>query len=188
MAVLDAYEQGGERAARRQILRVTASAMEDATILWGLMRAVQISQPHSQSSPSVRINLANGLKPHQKGVLGHVWSRERALQQGATIIGEEVELVFQIRGKNFKVRADLLLFDELDEVYVYVEAKYSPVARFTTNQKVVVPELIMAGDEGLLAEIGARTGGGPLQEGLTVRVVFEGDVWDRGPALVGDIQ
>ncbi len=39
--------------------------------------------------------------------------------------------------------------------HTLIEAKYSPRASYTPNQKIVLPKLIQSGDAGLVAEVGA---------------------------------
>jgi RHS repeat-associated protein len=119
--------------------------------------------------------------PHAKGRLGVEWSRESALSRGAQIVGEEIDLVFRISGKNIRVRADVLTFEGVD--YIYIESKYSANASYTRNQSIVIPELVKAGDAGLVAEVGPRSG--TLNPGDKIRVVFQGDVWTGGPRLYG---
>jgi hypothetical protein len=70
-----------------------------------------------------------------------------------------------------------------DGRYVCIESKYSPKAGFTDHQRIVIPELIKAGDEGLIAEVGARSG--TLVKGDKIEVVFQGDVWSGSPKLHG---
>lgn len=117
---------------------------------------------------------------NEKGELAKEWSREAALARGETIIGEEMDLIFTIDGKKVTVRGDVVTTSD-GELYTYIESKYSPDAPFTPNQKIVVPRLIQAGDAGLMAEVGARAG--TLRRGRIIRVVFQGDVWERAPAL-----
>jgi hypothetical protein len=92
-----------------------------------------------------------------------------------------VDLIFKIAGRDVGVRADILSLEGID--YVYVESKFTPRASFTRNQRIVIPELVKAGDAGLVAEIGPRSGA--LNAGDKIRVVFQGDVWTGGPVLHG---
>jgi len=124
------------------------------------------------------------LSPHQKGELAKAWSKEAALARGEAIIGEEVDLVFSINGKKVGVRADVL--SQLEgggNTFVYIESKFSGAASFTKNQRKVIPQLAKAGDAGLIAEVGARAG--VLTRGDKIRVVFQGDIWNVGPKLIG---
>lgn len=113
--------------------------------------------------------------------MGKGWSAAALLARGGAIVGEEVELIFTINGLRVKVRADLLALE--DGKYVYIESKYSVKAGYTDNQQIVIPELVKAGDDGLIAEVGARSG--TLTPGDKIQVVFQGDVWSAGPTLHG---
>jgi RHS repeat-associated protein len=125
---------------------------------------------------------AGTLSPYQKGVLGNGWSTEAAAASGVKIVGNEVDLIFNINGQAVRVRADVLA--QLPEgQYVYIESKFSPKASYTSNQQIVIPELVKAGDAGLPATVGSRSG--LLQAGDRIRVVFQGDVWNGGPTLYG---
>jgi hypothetical protein len=82
--------------------------------------------------------------------------------------------------KRVGVRADALTQTSSGE-YIYIERKYSPLASYTENQAVVIPELVKAGDAGMWAEVGTRSG--RLSRGQKILVEFQGDVWDSGPVL-----
>lgn len=123
------------------------------------------------------------LPPNQKGELAKSWSREAAVARGEHIIGEEVDLIFTIDGKKVAVRADVLTREQGSSVHVYVETKFSGRAPYTDHQRIVIPELVRSGDGGLVAEIGRRAGS--LRAGQKIRVVFQGDVWDETPTLLG---
>jgi len=124
------------------------------------------------------------LTSHEKELLGKMWSREAILARGGTIVGEETDMIFTIGGRRVMVRADYLV-READGTISYIEVKFSPSAPYQPNQKIVYPELIKAGDEGLVAEIGPRTGGGTFARGQQVRVRFQGDIWDGAGKLIG---
>ena len=133
---------------------------------------------------STHTPMQDRLKPHEKRLLGERWSREAILARGGTILGEEVDLVFNIGGRRVQVRADFVA-TEPDASISYVEAKFSPNASYQTNQAIVYPEIVNAGDAGLIAEVGARTGGGQLIRGQKLRVRFVGDVWNGAGTLHG---
>lgn len=125
------------------------------------------------------------LSPHEKGQLASGWSKEAALARGERYFGSEIDLTFNIGGKSVGVRADVLTRLP-DGRYVYIESKYSPAASYTKNQRQVIPQLVAAGDKGMTATIGARTGEtGLLARGQQIDVVFQGDVWNSGPTLYG---
>ena len=120
--------------------------------------------------------------PYEKGEIAKGWSREVAIARGDQIVGEEVDLIFTINGKPVTTRADVLTTSD-GQLYALVESKYSFRASYTPNQKTVLPELIRSGDTGLIAEVGARSG--TLLRGTRIRVVFQGDVWESAPTLLG---
>jgi hypothetical protein len=118
------------------------------------------------------------LSPFAKGEAAKSWSKAAALARGEDILGEEVDLIFNIGGRNVAVRADLLT--RAGNAITYIESKYSRAASYTRNQALVIPELVRAGDAGLTATIGARTGGlRQLTRGATLQVTFQGDVWTK---------
>jgi hypothetical protein len=94
-----------------------------------------------------------------------------------------VDLIFNIGGRSVAVRADVLVAGEKPGYFVYVEAKFSPAASYTEHQRIVIPELVKAGEEGLPATVGSRYGN--LAPGAQIQVVFQGDVWTRAPILFG---
>jgi hypothetical protein len=122
------------------------------------------------------------LTPYEKGELATQWSVDAALSRGDALVGTEVDLTFTIDGKSVGVRADALV-QTSDGQYVYIESKYSPAASYTTNQSIAIPALVRAGDEGLIATVGARSG--LLSPGDQIPVIFQGDVWNSGPTLYG---
>lgn len=125
----------------------------------------------------------DALSSNAKGEVGKAWSREAAVARGETIVGEEMDLIFNINGKEVGVRPDLLTKLPGEDTYVYIESKFSKQAGYTAHQEIVIPELVKAGDSGLVAKVGSRAGS--LDPGAKVRVVFQGDTWDRGPTLLG---
>jgi RHS repeat-associated protein len=122
------------------------------------------------------------LTNHEKGNVGTAWSRLAALSRGETIVGEEIDLIFKINGREVPVRPDLLVRTPEGQL-VYIESKFSSSASFTKGQRTVIPELVRAGEEGLTATVGSRSG--RLRTGDKVRVQFQGDIWDAGPSLTG---
>jgi RHS repeat-associated protein len=134
--------------------------------------------------PKPVVPMQKRLTPHEKELLGKMWSREAILARGGTIIGEETDLIFTSGGRRVGVRADYVV-READGTISYIEVKFSPSAPYQPNQKIVYPELIKAGDQGMVAEVGARTGGGAFVRGQRVRVRFQGDIWDGAGKLAG---
>ena len=130
------------------------------------------------------VAMAAKLTSNEKGKLGAKWSAEAAEARGETIVGIETGLTFKIKGKDVTIHADVLS-RTAEGQYVYIEAKYSPRAPFTPNQKQVVPELVKSGEGGLTATVTNRTGGGIMQGGQKINVIFQGDVWNSGPVLFG---
>jgi hypothetical protein len=126
---------------------------------------------------------ARTLTAHEKGELGKAWSAEAAVARGDKVVGEEIELIFNVNGKQVTVHADVFTTREGDDFYVYIESKYSRDASYTKNQQIVIPELVKAGDNGLVAEVGRRSG--ELSPGTKIRVQFQGDVWSKSPVLEG---
>ena len=123
------------------------------------------------------------LRPNAKGKVGQGWSYKAAIARGEEIAGEEVDLIFNINGQDVAVRADVLTKLPGEDTLVYIEAKFSGSARYQPHQKIVIPELVKSGDAGLIATVGARPGN--LRPGAQIRVVFQGDVWDGVPTLLG---
>jgi hypothetical protein len=123
------------------------------------------------------------LSSNAKGNLGQAWSRAAAEARGEEILGEEVDLIFTINGKKVGVRADVLSRPEGSSTYTYIESKWSGAASYTEHQAQVIPELVKAGDAGLWAEVGARSGS--LRRGARIKVQFQGDVWSEAPTLLG---
>ncbi len=123
------------------------------------------------------------LRPNAKGKLGQGWSFDAAVARGEEIAGEEVDLIFSIGGKDVPVRADVLTKLPGEDTYVYIESKFSGAAPYQPHQVTVIPELVKAGDAGLVARVGPRAGN--LTPGAKIKVVFQGDVWDGVPRLLG---
>lgn len=169
----------GQYADATTLLFLTAG-MANAAKLDALIGRAALAREESIISECYGLKLT----PNVKGELGKGWSRSAAIARGETIVGDEVELIFQIGNKRVKVRADLLTKPRgQDSYYVYIESKYSPSAPYTPNQCTTIPELVFTGDSGLVAEIGSRSG--TLLPGTKIRVVFQGDVWDSKPTLFG---
>lgn len=129
------------------------------------------------------------LTPKEKGTLsnlqgkqGEAWS-EAAIRASGLRFSRHVDLTFTINGKKVRVNADRLIH-EADGTFVYVESKFSPSARYQPNQKTVIPELVKAGDQGLVATVGPQSGG-TLVPGQRIRVTFRGDVWNGQGGLYG---
>lgn len=123
------------------------------------------------------------LRPNAKGKVGQGWSYDAAIARGEEIAGEEVDLIFTINGQDVAVRADVLTKLPGEDTFVYIESKFSKSARYQPHQKIVIPELVKSGDAGLIAKVGARPGN--LTPGAQIKVVFQGDVWDGIPTLLG---
>lgn len=186
-ALLATGESTGEVAHRMERSTFNGEQAFDATVDDALLIAGAMGDVATMASPLAtlergsivprRRQLANtnkrhALTSHEKGILGTQWSRESVLRRGGQVVGEEVDLIFKIAGRDVGVRADILSLEGID--YVYIESKFTPRASFTRNQRIVVPELVRAGDAGLVGEIGPRSGA--LNAGDKVRVVFQGDV------------
>ena len=121
------------------------------------------------------------LTPYQKGQLASEWSEESAETQGDTVVGTEVDLIFNVNGQSVGIRADVLA-QNADGEYIAIEAKYSPQASFTPNQSIVYPALARAQDEGgLVATVGARSGA--LRAGTQILVQGQVDTWTSSPEL-----
>jgi RHS repeat-associated protein len=131
---------------------------------------------------SVHAPMNDRLTPNQKGKLGEAWS-ENAIQASGLRYSRNVDLVFTISGRRVTINADRLIH-EADGSFVYVESKFSPNAPYQPNQKLVIPELVKSGDQGLVATVGARSGG-TLIPGQRIRVKFQGDVWNGSGGLHG---
>lgn len=131
-------------------------------------------------APPVPRPMKDRLTPNEKGKLGEQWSEEAASEAGLRY-SKHVDLTFTINGKKVTINADLLIH-ETDGTFVYVEAKFSPNAPYQPNQKIVIPELVKAGEDGLVAEVGARSGG-TLIPGQRIRVTFQGDTWNGAGGL-----
>jgi len=123
------------------------------------------------------------LTSNAKGELGKDWSRQAILDRGDTIVGEEVDLTVNVNGVDVPIRADFLTQPAGADYYVYVESKYSPKASYTPGQQQVIPQIVQAGDEGVTATVGARSG--RLATGQQISVQFQGDVWNSGSTLYG---
>jgi RHS repeat-associated protein len=130
-------------------------------------------------------NPYQNLRPYEKGVVAEDWSADRAAQvPGQTIAGKNVDLTFNIRGRQVTINADNLVRDA--QGHIVLESKFSPDATFTPNQQTVYPELIRAGDAGLTATVGARTGGSGLPPGTQINVRIQIDVFTgKGPTVHG---
>lgn len=154
---------------------------------WLQRGARQVEQQRAATSirPASRPAQApNGLTPNQKGKLGQDWSRTASKARGEVIVGGNVDLIFTIRGRRVAIRADFLVQTPEPNVYNYIESKYSPRASYQKNQRIVIPELVKAGDAGLPAVVGVRAG--RLKTGGRIVVRFQGDIWTGKPVLLGD--
>ena len=122
---------------------------------------------------------------NQKGEMGKGWSRDAAQARGWRVVGEEVDLVFTINGQEVGVRPDLVAIAPRANggrgQLVYIEAKYSPAAPMTANQKIVIPALEQAGNQGLTARVKFNRGG--FVKDQRINVVLQKDVWTGRPTL-----
>ena len=129
----------------------------------------------------VHAPMRDRLSSNEKGKLGEAWSEDAI--DASLRFSRNVDLTFLINGKKVTVNADRLIH-EADGTFVYVEAKFSPNARYQPNQKIVIPELVKTGEQGLVATVGSRSGG-LLIPGQRIRVIFQGDVWNGQGGLHG---
>jgi hypothetical protein len=115
-------------------------------------------------------------------VQARTWSAESV--PSGTPFEEEVDLVFTIRGQHVRSRADVL--EQVDaNIWVDHEAKWSELASYADHQRIVIPELIRAGDRGLQAIVRYESKNGLLRRGGQIQVLFQGDVWTGGPRMLG---
>lgn len=146
------------------------------------LAAIRAKALGSDGFEAVPVPMRDRLTPNEKGKLGEAWSEE-AIRAAGLRFSRNVDLTFTINGKKVTINADRLIH-EPDGTFVYVESKFSPSARYQPNQKTVIPELVKAGDQGLVATVGSRSGG-TLVPGQRIRVTFQGDVWNGQGGLHG---
>jgi hypothetical protein len=164
-----------------EIVAILAPYLEPE-IAGGEVGTIGAEQDQVAELDAEELALVENLTPYQKGELAKLWSVEAAISRGEQIAGQEVDLTFTINGKPVSVRADVLIKTGPND-YVYIESKFSPKASYTPNQKIVIPALVQAGDDGLVATVGARSG--TLVPGTQINVTFQGDVWTASPNLMG---
>lgn len=136
----------------------------------------------SVAGEEVGPELAGQLDPYEKGILGRLWSVQRAQEAGWDVVGQEVPYEVDIAGKAESGTADIIARTPEGD-YVLIESKFSPAASFTSAQKTILPALAKAGDQGL--PITLQVGIGDLPAGSTILVTGQIDVWNSGPTLYG---